>query len=414
MALTDSWLKAQQGKEHARTFTRADRDGLGARISPLGKITFQVRYRFAGKQHRLDIGTYPTTTLKKARKDAETIRQHLEDGVDPKVAREIERQKQAGVPTVEGLYRDWHATYCAKHKTNPGLILRSFEIHAFPRVGKLPADKVDTHRWMTELEAVAAEYPAIAERLLVNAKQMYKWASRRGVVPSNPLEHMGAKTDLHLRKKVTTRVLEHWEIGLVWEAIHSSRMMPKNRLFVMLCLFYGCRNGELRLSDLEHWDLEEGTWTVPPKNHKTGKRSGKPLVRPITGPAQEWVEEARRLSMSKRKGPLFNNRDSAERMGRSSVLPLPYNIMQWARRHRGVEMAHWSMHDLRRTMRTNIADLAPPHIAEIMLGHAMPGQWGVYDHYAYLPEQRAAYDAWWERLQQIVDTDYDYAAMASS
>lgn len=36
------------------------------------------------------------------------------------------------------------------------------------------------------------------------------------------------------------------------------------------------------------------------------------------------------------------------------------------RRHSKFEMEHWSVHDLRRTARTNFATLTEPHIAEIM------------------------------------------------
>lgn len=402
MAITDTWLKAQSGREQPRTVTRADRDGLAARISPKGKITWQIRYRRQGRQERMDLGSYPLTSLKRARELAGQVREQLEDGIDPKVARELEKQRQQGVPTVESLVRDWYKRYCSLHKKGAPLILRSFEIHVFPDLGWLPADQVCTDRWMHHLEALSKLYPAIAERILINIKQAYKWGHRLGKVPANPLGHIGAQTDLRVKKRFSKRVLSDQELRLVWEALEKSRITAKNRLFVKLCLFYGCRSGELRLSNIEHWDLEEGVWTIPPENHKTGEKSGKPILRPIVEPARSWVQEAIQMSASKKKGPLFNNNDSHERMSRSSVLHPPYNLVKWVKRHRGVVMDDWSMHDLRRTMRTKIADLAPPHVAEIMLGHVLPGQWRVYDHYDYLAEQKEAYEAWWERLSGIV------------
>ena len=90
-------------------------------------------------------------------------------------------------------------------------------------------------------------------------------------------------------------------------------------------------------------------------------------------------------------------------MGQGAPLALPYNIRQWLRRHKDYEMAHWSIHDLRKTARTNFSTLTDPHIAEIMLGHRLPGSWQVYDFYDYLPEQKMAYQAWWERLMGIVE-----------
>jgi hypothetical protein len=38
MALTDAWLKANDGKERAALAERGDREGLGVRITPKGKI----------------------------------------------------------------------------------------------------------------------------------------------------------------------------------------------------------------------------------------------------------------------------------------------------------------------------------------------------------------------------------------
>ena len=64
---------------------------------------------------------------------------------------------------------------------------------------------------------------------------------------------------------------------------------------------------------------------------------------------------------------------------------------------------HFTVHDLRRTARTNWSELAEPHISEMMLGHKLPGVWGVYDKHKYLDEMRTAYSLWWARLMGIVD-----------
>ncbi|MEP7057368.1 MAG: Arm DNA-binding domain-containing protein [Caldimonas sp.] len=45
MALSDTWLKANNGRERAALEERSDRDGLGVRLTPNGKITYQLRYR---------------------------------------------------------------------------------------------------------------------------------------------------------------------------------------------------------------------------------------------------------------------------------------------------------------------------------------------------------------------------------
>jgi len=52
------------------------------------KIVFQMRYMFAGKQRRADIGTYPLLRLKDARDELLNIRRALEEGIDPQMVRQ--------------------------------------------------------------------------------------------------------------------------------------------------------------------------------------------------------------------------------------------------------------------------------------------------------------------------------------
>ena len=178
-------------------------------------------------------------------------------------------------------------------------------------------------------------------------------------------------------------------------------MSTKNKLYLKLCLVFGCRNGELRLSRKDHFDFKNMIWTVPPENHKLGKASGKPLSRPIIPEVKELIEEA--IALSGKGDYLFNNNGTNGPMGVGAPVQLPYNIMQWLRKNKAYDMPHWSVHDLRKTARTNFSSLTEPHIAEIMLGHKLPGSWRVYDHYEYLPEQEQAYKAWWIRLEGLVE-----------
>lgn len=76
MALSDTWLKSNNGKARAALEERGDREGLGVRITPKGKITFQLRYRYHGTPKRLDLGSYPLMSLKEARGDHALACQH--------------------------------------------------------------------------------------------------------------------------------------------------------------------------------------------------------------------------------------------------------------------------------------------------------------------------------------------------
>ena len=399
--ISDTWLKANSGKVRVEREEKKDQNGLSVRITPKGKIVFQMRYRYNGAYKRLDIGSYPLLSLKKARAENLRLRASLEQGHDPKVVRQLEKQTIFDASTFEALFRQWYESYCKKNKKNHHEILRSFEIHVFPKLGSLPAEKITLHAWLSLLEEHAQTRPGIADRILTNSKQLLKWGMKRQMISTNHLSDINAREDLQIKKKAGTRSLSPEEINLVWQALEQSRMSAKNKLYIKLCLFYGCRNGELRLSEKSHFDFDKMVWTIPADNHKLGKATGKPLLRPIIPEIEPSLKQA--FALSAKGKHLFNNSGTDKPMGRSAPLALPYNIMQWLRRHKKYEMEHWSLHDLRKTARTNLSTLTEPHIAEIILGHKLPGSWQVYDHYDYLPEQAEAYKAWWSRLMEIVE-----------
>lgn len=404
MALTDAWLKAVYRKPRDATTEKADRDGLGARVTQTGKVVFQFRFRYQGRAARMDLGTYPAMTLKQARVEALQRRGQLDQGKDPRVEKRVEQATIAAAHTNESLVRLWYERYCRAQKVGAKEILRSFEIHVFPELGNLPADATGLAAWMDLLEPLAEQRPRIAERVLANMKQVHKWGARRGLVENQPLAPISAKEDLHVnRHRVKGRALSDEELAVVWQALERSRMPLRSKLYVKLCLFFGCRPGELGGARVGEFDFEEGVWEIPPERHKTGRKTGKALRRPIIEEVVPWLREAMRLSHH--PGLLFSGESSAVPLNDRAVLSYPYNIMRVAEKQMGVKMAHWSMYDLRKTARTNWATLAEPHVCELMLGHVLPGTWQVYDRHDYLEEQAGAYRAWWQRIMRLVPGD---------
>ena len=67
MPLTDAKLRALYGKPYFGKTELSDRDGLSARVTERGTISWQYRYRWQGKAARLKIGRYPDLKLADAR-----------------------------------------------------------------------------------------------------------------------------------------------------------------------------------------------------------------------------------------------------------------------------------------------------------------------------------------------------------
>lgn len=388
MALTESWLKSHHQKPHDKVTEVADRDGMSVRVSPKGKIVFQLRFRWRGKAQRLDLGVYPDMSLKQARLHTWEMREQIAQGIDPKQG--LQAASDDDLPAV---FERWYQAYCVVNKKNHADIKRSFEIHVFPHFQRQCFGDISLQQWMLLLDDLALHKESIAARILSNAQQLYKWAMKREYAKHNVLLGISAKHDLQVKKRSGDRVLSETEIQWLWHALSHSRMMLKNQLFVKLCLLYGCRNGELRLAKKSDFDFHTKVRTVPQENHKTGAISGKALLRPITSHTEALLHLAMDLNDSEF---LFCNAGGVEAMSRSVPLSLPTNIMQWLKSQHQIDMPYWSMHDLRRTARTNFSRLTTFEVAEIMLGHALPKIQATYDHYDYLSEQTVAYEKWHE------------------
>lgn len=73
---------------------------------------------------------------------------------------------------------------------------------------------------------------------------------------------------------------------------------------------------------------------------------------------------------------------------------------------KGHALTPWTVHDLRRTFRTNWAELGVPrevvekYIHHVSGVHACVN--GIYDHYNYLPEMKAAVTKWEAYLEKLL------------
>jgi len=66
-------------------------------------------------------------------------------------------------------------------------------------------------------------------------------------------------------------------------------------------------------------------------------------------------------------------------------------------------MAHWTLHDLRRTGRSMMAAVGVPELhAEMVMGHALKGVVGIYNRHAYAAEKADALQMLANRIRDIV------------
>jgi integrase len=186
------------------------------------------------------------------------------------------------------------------------------------------------------------------------------------------------------------RVLTDGEIRSIWRNCTDDDF---GRI-VRLLLLTACRRDEIGGLRWTEIDLTTGKLLLP--KERTKSKRPHEFVLPPTAIA--IIETVRRR----------NSRDTLFGGGASGFNAWSYNTMALGARIAAADgntLAPWTLHDLRRTVRTRLGKLGVlPHIAELVLNHAghKSGIGGVYDHHDYGPEISEALRKWEAHLLEVL------------
>jgi len=154
---------------------------------------------------------------------------------------------------------------------------------------------------------------------------------------------------------------------------------------VQILMLTGQRVGEVAGMRWIDVDLKSGIWT-----QATAK--GDPQVLPLPDAAVNLIEAQPRVGEY-----VFATRGDRPVSGFSKAK---------ARLDELCGVQGWRLHDLRRTVRTNLPRVGvDPDTAERVLGHRLRGVRGVYDRWSYADEKGAALRKWAALLASIVADD---------
>jgi integrase len=122
------------------------------------------------------------------------------------------------------------------------------------------------------------------------------WATKPDtkLIPSNPLKGM---VKPHVRSRGADTLISDHDHEKLLAAV------PEDLRIVLIALRYtGTRPSIVSRVTAEDFDAERGTWRIKPKDHKTGKKTGRPL---ILGLHQVVVDLCKQLAANHPEGPLF-------------------------------------------------------------------------------------------------------------
>lgn len=370
------------GDDRDHIFRDDDLHGFGIRVrfDQRGRLckTWCVQYRIDGKQRRQTIGKFPRMNAATARTKAGAWLGKVHDGTDPAGEREAAKKADA---------LKFHIAveqYLAKQRSDVReSTLENIQIYLtgryFAPLHNKPVGKVTQSDVEQCLDAITQKPTrAMAQKRL---SAFYVWALRKGHASDNPT----ARCEV-LKLKSRDRVLSEDEIRTVWNALEDDDL---GRI-IKLLLLTGCRADEiggLRWSEI---DLNAGTLTLPPNRCKNGRTHTLPLP-PLALQIIDKVDKhpGRDLLFGKWAGGFT----SWAKQKKTLIAPLG--------------LAHWTIHDLRRTAATHMCELGiEPHVVEALLNHVSGhkgGIAGIYNRAGYAKQMKVALAMWADHVRAIVE-----------
>lgn len=179
--LTNAAVKA--ARPRAAAYKLADGAGLHLYVAPTGLKSFRWRFRLAGKEQLLTLGSYPELDLVSARARADAAREQLARGEDP-------RTRSARVETFEAAARAWHAVqlegWTPVHAAD---VLGSLERDVFPAIGAQPLGAIAPADVLELLRAVERRGAReTARRLRQRISAVFELAIGEGWCENDPAE----------------------------------------------------------------------------------------------------------------------------------------------------------------------------------------------------------------------------------
>ena len=278
--LIDSAIRAAKSKT-GQTVKLSDGGGLQLWVQPSGSKLWNLAYRFAGKQRKLAIGSYPRVGLKEARAKREEAKKMLASGIDPsqqkrlgKLASESQRADTFEAISREVLEKKRRE---GKSETTVSKAEWLFDI-ATPALGPRPIAEIAAPEVLAVLRQVeAGGRLETARRLRAIIGQAFRFAVATGRAMTDPTSALrGALTAPVVRHRAA--IVDPVPFGALLRAIDDYDGTPEVRFALQLLALTFTRPGELRLATWKEFDLDASVWTIPATRMKMRRPHRVPLA----------------------------------------------------------------------------------------------------------------------------------------
>lgn len=276
----------------------------------------------------------------------------------------------------------------AKYRGSMGSLMRR---HVLPRLGKVAIKKLDRVTlddqlvWPMHQELA----PRTVQKALQGMRQAFAMAEEQGRIDGNPMAGATFKSFYKGKLRPKPAALSRVDLPvLVPQLVEVFNADPLKGMLPLMMLAHGTRIAETLLASWAHVSLDERVWVIPETNTKSRRQH----VLPLTPQVLALLDRYRQALPDPRLKSewLFPVRAGA-RLADTSAHALM----------REVSGRRWTSHDLRKLMRSSLADIGVDHlVGELLINHSLGTTAETYLTRDAMDRRREALERWHARLDE--------------
>lgn len=357
--------------------------GLYLIVQPAGAKGWAIRYRYRGKPRKMVLGRYPALGLADAREEAAKHLRVIATGGDPAGEKKAEKAAPDTFGTVAGEFDKRHVAKLAPRTQVE--YRRALDKVLVPLWRDMPIGELTKRDIVRAMDTIADQRgPVAANRTLAVLQTALNWAVHRDIIAASPAAGIRDNPE-----RPRQRTLDDHELRRVWRSFDAlgEPFGPWGKILLLTAQ----RRDEVSRMRWQDLDLDNALWRLP------NTKSDRPHLVPLAPAAIEILRGVTRgegefaFSATNGKRPVAGYSKAKTRLDKALATE-------------GEPLADWTWHDLRRTCRTNLSRLGVlPHVAELVLNHAVGGLIKVYDQHDFLPEKRRALDLWADHVLGLLE-----------
>lgn len=284
-------------------------------------------------------------------------------------------------------------TRSESYRDSMGSLMRK---HVLPRLDKVRLAKVD--RVLLDDKLVFPMHQELAPRTVQKAlqgmRQAFRMAEGQGRIDANPLAGTTFRDFYKGKLRPKPAALSRVDLpDLVTHLVEVFNRDPSKGMLPLMMLAYGTRIAETLMTRWSHISLDERLWVIPEANTKSRREHVLPLTPQMLG------------LLARYRAALPDPRLKAQwvfsvRGGGQLAKTSAHALM------REISNRQWSSHDLRKLMRSSLADIGIDHmVGELLINHTLGVTTETYLTRDVMERRREALERWHSRLDELGFTD---------